>query len=872
MATEPEAKPPADPREAKPREASLPPTLPELPAAKPTTAVKAVDEATRKRRRWRKIRRWMRGITVLVVLLITGAMLAVAGTIKTYEADLPSTTELQNYHPPQVTRVMARNGQVLGELFVERRTIVDIANVPKHVVYALLAAEDASFYEHKGLDYPGMLRAMYKNVRGAKAKQGASTITQQVVKNVLLTSERTFDRKMKEVILARRIEQELTKDQILGLYINHIYFGHGRYGIEEACQYYFGKPIAQATISEAALLAGIVKGPSIYSPHVNMTKAESRRSYVLGQMLAKGFATEAEITTAKAEPVTLASRSEVLRELAPEVVEEARRTLRDVVGPDSDRGGYTIWTTIDPDLQSYAREAVRNSLNGYLNRHKLIPPLNVSKKEPPAFEGAPKTSGHRVYNGVVTGHDDAKNQLLVRIGSVNGFVELKPIKSRYNPNGLFPSQFAKVGKVLRVSLVDPKEAAVAAADPRVREIGPEAPDETNEPAKAAPLPAMRLELAPESALVAVDVNTREIVALVGGYEGVRGGLDRSLAKRQPGSTFKAFVYGYGLHSHLLTPATLLKTSSESINGYQPHNYDESEGKTPKLLREALAHSVNVAAVDAIQRLGPSNVASFAKDLGIDSKLGADLSLALGAYEVTPREMASAYAAFAGNGEWRKPRLITKITGPGGLEIKLAPDPDPRVVMTPQETFLLSSVLRSVVEKGTATKAKVLNRWVAGKTGTSNNSKDAWFVGYTPDMACAVWTGFDDAAPLGKGETGAVSSLPAFVDFMQRALKDKPARSPEMPTTGIDVRRIDPESGLLAYEGQENAFDEFFLSDTTPDAGIDAPYDGDPDAEASGEGDEAGVPGTTPEAAPSGSSAPSDPVPNREDRDDEDAGP
>lgn len=796
-------------------------------------------------------------------------MLAVAGTIKSYEADLPSTSELQNYHPPQVTRVLARNGQVLGELFVERRTIVDIANVPKHVIYAVLAAEDASFYEHKGLDYPGMLRAMYKNVRGAKAKQGASTITQQVVKNVLLTSERTFDRKMKEVILARRIEQELTKDQILGLYLNHIYFGHGRYGIEEACKYYFGKPIAQASIAEAALLAGIVKGPSVYSPHVNLTRAEGRRTYVLGQMLAKGFATEAEINAAKAESITLASRTEVLSELAPEVVDEARRMLRDVVGPESDHGGYTIWTTIDPDLQSYAREAVRNSLDGYVKRHKLDSqlktPLAPNKKDPPPFEGAPKTSGHHVYNGEVTGYDETKNQLLMRIGAVNGFVEIKPIKSRYNPNSLTATQFAKVGKVLRVSLIDPKEAAVAAADPRVREIGPpEATDEETTP-KAPPLAAMRLELAPESSLVAIDVTSREVVALVGGYEAVRGGLDRSLAKRQPGSTFKAFVYGYGLHAHLLTPATQLKTSSESINGYQPHNYDESEGKTPKLLREALAHSVNVAAVDAIQRLGPSNVAAFAKDLGIDSKLGADLSLALGAYEVTPREMASAYATFAAKGEWRKPRLITKITGPGGLELKLASEPDPRQVLTEQEAFLLSSLLRSVVEKGTATRAKSMGRWVAGKTGTSNNSKDTWFVGYTPELACAVWTGFDDAAPLGKGETGAVASLPAFIDFMQRALKDKPARSPELPATGIDVRRIDPETGLLAYEGQENAFDEFFLSDTVPDAGVDAPYDGDPDAQTDTEDADA------PEPAASTTAPPLDPGPDKNDAKDGDAG-
>jgi len=809
-------------------------------------------------------------MAVVLVLRAAAAMLFVAGAIKSYEADLPSTADLQNYHPPQVTRVLARNGQVIGELFVERRTIVDIASVPKHVIHAVIAAEDASFYEHKGLDYPGMLRALWKNLRGAKAKQGASTITQQVVKNVLLTSERTLDRKMREVILARRIEQELTKDQILGLYLNHIYFGHGRYGIEEACQYYFGKPITKATTAEAALLAGIVKGPSVYSPRVSLERAKSRRSYVLGQMLAKGLATEEEINAARAEPVALVTPSEVLRELAPEVVEEARRTLRDVVGPESDQGGYTIWTTIDPDMQSYAREAVRKSLDGYLTRHKLVPPLVPAKKEPVGFEGAPSTRGHRVYNGVVTGHDDAKNQLLIRIGNVNGFVEVKPTKSRYNPSSLFPSQFAKVGKVVRVSLVDPRDAAASAADPRVGETSLEPTDNVADlPQTTPPLAAMRLELAPESALVAIDVATREIVALVGGYEGVRGGLDRSVAKRQPGSTFKAFVYGYGIHTRLLTPATLMKTSSESINGYQPHNYDESEGKTPKLLREALAQSVNVAAVDAIQRVGPTNVATFAKEAGIDSKLGTDLSLALGAYEVTPREMAAGYATFAARGEYRKPRLITKITGPGGVEIKLAPQEEPRQVMTEQESFVLSSLLRSVVEKGTATRAKALGRWVAGKTGTSNNSKDAWFVGYTQDIACAVWTGFDDASPMGRGETGSVASLPAFVDFMQRALKDKPARALEVPTTGIETRFIDPESGLLAYEGQENAFEEFFLTDTAPDAGIDAPFDGEADAEVDAEVGEADASANVPELMPAASSAPTDPVPNE--RDDVDAG-
>ncbi|MDI1443792.1 PBP1A family penicillin-binding protein [Polyangium sp. 6x1] len=832
----------------------------EAPNEAKTTSDDEREKRRAARRRKRAIQRWVRRVGIAIVLLAAAAMLGVALTIRHYDADLPSTEELKTYRPPQVTRVMARDGQVvLGELFVERRTIVDVESLPAHVRYAALAAEDAAFYEHKGLDYPGMLRALYKNLRGG-TRQGASTITQQVVKNVLLTSERTFDRKMKEVILARRIEQELTKNEILGLYLNHIYFGHGRYGIEEACRYYFGKSIRDATLSQAALLAGIVKGPSIYSPRVSLERAKKRREYVLGQMLAKGFATAEEVERARAEEVNLAPAQEEMRELAPEVVEEAKRTLRALVGPDADRGGYTITTTIDPTMQSKARGAVRSSLDGYLKRHNMVAPLAPGKKEPPAFEGAPKPVGHRVYAGVVTGHDDTKGLLFVRIGALAGAVDLRG-KTRYNPKDLLPSQFAKVGKVLRVSLVDPKEAAASAADPRHGAPEPGAEEPTPEPApkeKAQPA-GLRLELGPQSALVAIDVATRDIVALVGGYEGVRGGLDRTLAKRQPGSTFKAFVYAYGIHTRKLTPATLLETNPLALKGYQPNNYDESEGKTPARLREALAHSVNVAAVWSIQELGPANVMTFAQELGIESKLGADLSLALGAYEVTPREMAAAYAVLAAGGEYKKPRLITRITGPNGVDIKLDDEPEPKRVLTEEEAFLVNSLLRTVVERGTATRAKAIDRWIAGKTGTSNQSKDAWFVGYSMDIACAVWTGFDDAAPLGAGETGAVASLPAFVEFMREAHAGKPKRAPVEPA-GLEHKRIDPETGLLAYEGQENAIDEVFLRDTSPDAGVDAAPDGEADAETgeAEEGAEAGaaeplpvipVPTLKPEGAP-----------------------
>ncbi|XXT19971.1 PBP1A family penicillin-binding protein [Sorangium sp. So ce429] len=809
-----------------------------------------------------RIATWAKRIGIALAALLALAATAVVLVIQHYEADLPSTRELKDYRPPQVTRILARDGTRLGELFTERRTVVRIGEIPNQVKLATLAAEDAGFYEHAGLNYLGMLRALAVNLRSTQTRQGASTITQQVVKNVLLTPDRTYHRKAREIILARRIEQELTKDEILELYLNKIYFGHGRYGVEEASRYYFGKSVRDVTLAEAALLVAIVKGPSVYSPRVNLERAVGRRDFVLDQMQRKGFADEILVEQAKREPVVLAIETESLAELAPEVVSEAQRVLREVAGPAAQQGGYTITTTIDPAMQAAARAAVRKNLDAYAKRHKLFGPLARAKKEPPPFEGTP--AGHKVFRGVVTGADDGRGTLSVRVGTLEGTVSLRGAQ-RYNPNGLAPSKFADVDKVVRVSLIGPAPEPVAAAAAPGQEEDEDAAGEAKRaapaatPAKpAAPVP-LRLELGPEGALVAIDVRTREIVALVGSYEAVRGGLDRaSYARRQPGSTFKAFVYGYGIHARTLTPATILETNPLAISGYNPQNHDESEGQSPARLREALAHSVNVAAVSAMSRVGASNVAAFAGALGIQSKLGADLSLALGAYEVTPREMAAAYASIAAGGVYEQPVLITKIVGPGGAEIPLPTRPPAHRVMEEAEAYVLTSLLTSVVQSGTAKQARSLGRPIAGKTGTTNQSKDTWFVGFSTDIACAVWTGYDDAAPLGKGEAGATSALPAFVDFMKQAHAKRPAADFPVPSGVVRVK-IDPATGLLAREGQEDAIEEVFVAGTEPadeapvpepDAGAEAADAGAPEAlegtvPAPGEGPQPAPPGKAP---------------------------
>lgn len=738
---------------------------------------------------------WMKRLAAAGALLTAASVLGAAIVIRHYEANLPSTAELRTYNPPQVTRVLARDGTLLGELFTERRTVVPIDAIPNRVKLAVLAAEDAAFYEHAGLNYLGLLRAIYKNTTSSH-RQGASTITQQVVKNVLLTPERTFDRKMREAILARRIESELTKDEILDLYLNQIYFGHGRYGVEEAARYYFGKGLRDLTLGEAALIAGIIKGPGVYSPRVDMTKALARRDFVLTQMEHKGFASPELVSAARGETVTLAPEPEARPELAPEVVDEVKRTLRALVGAAADRGGYTITTTIDPELESAARAAVRANADAYAKRHKLLAPLQKAKKEPAAFDGTP--SGHRSFLGVVVGADDKKNTLDVQVGTIVGTVDLAEA-ARYNPANLRAPEFAPAGKVLRVSL-----ASALPRDP--------APGE--EPANPPVKPKLRLELGPESALVAIDVRTREILALVGSYEGVRAGLDRTTAHRQPGSTFKPFVYSYGLHARQLTPSTVVDVNPAALpENCRPRNYEEVPGQT-RLLRFALANSVNAAAASSLLKVGPTNVVAWAKSLGIESKLGADCSLALGAYEVTPREMAGAYAAFAAGGVYEQPILIQSITGPGGVAVALPARPRSRRVLEENEAYVLTSLLTSVVKDGTAKRAKALGRPIAGKTGTTNQAKDAWFVGYSTDIACAVWTGFDDPTPMGAGEAGGSTALPAFVDFMREAHKKRPPADFPVPA-GVTRVMIDPATGLLAYPDEKDAFEEVFLAGTEP---------------------------------------------------------
>ncbi len=739
------------------------------------------------------------------------ACFGLTGVLRRYERDLPSTAELAHYDPPQVTRILARDGTMLAELFVERRTVVGIEQIPDVLRFAVLAAEDADFYRHEGLDYLGMLRALYVNVRHAEARQGGSTITQQVVKNVLLSSDRTFERKARELLLARRIEQELKKDQILELYLNHIYFGHGRYGVEEASRYFFGKGVGSLSLAEAAMLAGIPKGPRYYSPRADAERARGRRNIVLEQMATKGFAERDACEEAMAEPVRLAPAAVGMPELAPEAVDEVERLLDKLVGPAAAKGGFTVTTTIDPEVQAAARKAVRRNLDRYGERHGAVAPIGKPKRQVAAFAGTPTTKGHAIYGAVLDGANDADGTLSLKVGSAKGTVRLFEQK-RYNPTSLPPSAFGRAGAILRVSGV------------RERGVGEDGvPHE------------YRLELGPQSALVAIDVATGALLALVGSYEGVRGGLDRATAAhRQPGSTFKPFVYGYGLASKKLTPATLVPMPPPP----PPPADAELEKKPPLFVREALARSVNEAATWALGHVGADNVVAWAESMGVRSRLLPTESLALGAYEVTPRELAAAYATFASGGIRREPVLVTRIVGPGGDEVPLPARAAEKRVVAEAEAYLLTSLLISVIEKGTGRPARALGLAVAGKTGTSNDARDAWFAGFSRHVACVVWTGYDDALALGAAEQGATAALPAWIELMREAHRGRPALPFAVPS-GIVTAKLDPMTGLLAREAQEDATTELFLAGTEPHE--TAPP---PDATA-----EPGAGGNAPDATP-----------------------
>jgi penicillin-binding protein 1A len=718
-------------------------------------------------------------------------VLGLVSVLAYYGRELPTVEKVQKYSPPQTTRIVDRKGRLIAESFEERRTVVAMDKVPRVLVLSVLAAEDADFYQHRGLDYAGILRALVRDVVRGRPAQGASTITQQLVKNLLLTPERTLARKVKELILARRIEQQLSKDEILHLYLNHINFGHGRYGVQEASRFYFGKDVSELTLAEASLIAGLPQAPARLSPFTHPEAARRRQLYVLDQLAQKRAAYWDDLPLATIESARhalpkLAASSDSSSD-APEIATFARELLESLVGPEAaKRGGYRIETTIDLDLQAKARKALKQGLRAIDTRRGLAGPLEVEKR---AGKREKITSLHagRTYDAVVTRTDDASGEVRLDAGGHTVIAQLEDV-ARFNPERLPASKLAPKGASARVSVQSTAQGSGAARG--------------------------RLELGPQGAVVVIDPRSREVLALVSG-DTAEYGFNRALqAVRQPGSTWKPITYALALDSGKFTPASLVLDAPEVFDEWRPSNYETWSYAGSVRLREALAQSINLVAVRVMTEVTPAATIDFAKKLGITTELEPTLSLALGASGVRPIELVNAYATFAAGGRFAPHRLVRAIYDSHGKPVKLKKPAPPLQVVKPATAYVLTSMLKSVIESGTAQSAKKLERPAAGKTGTSNNARDAWFVGYTAELVAGVWVGYDDHRPLGKGESGSKSALPIWIELMQDAVAGRPKVEFPMPA-GVERVKIDPATGLRAYEGMEGAIEEVFVAGTAP---------------------------------------------------------
>ncbi|HET9990405.1 MAG TPA: transglycosylase domain-containing protein [Kofleriaceae bacterium] len=810
--------------------------------AKPDKLQKAVP--AKRRPLWLSLLKWA-GIMMVAGIVLGVSTIAFVLWMYGRDPNLPDPKKLEDYHFKQSTKVLDRNDHLIGTLGEHRRTFVPYDKIPPIVIDAFVAAEDNKFWSHGGVDYVGMMRAFIANLRAGHTKEGASTITQQVVKNMLLTSARTFKRKVQEIILARRLEKSLTKQEIITLYVNDIDFGRSRYGVEEAALYYFGKHIQDVNVGEAALLASLPKSPEsfgraliAYRDRNEVTKTlqdlKGRQSYVLGQLVTLPERKGPVITAAEAQKwreakVQIVKRDDKDQQVDSEWVDLVKTQLL----ADKTKGegaldqGTVVRTTLDPALQAEAQKALQAGLRAVDARHKIgraIRTVKPDKLEAELQRLAKKMKGEVLkaktpYDAIVTAVHDDDEELEVDLGATPAIVKLgDEADARFNPDQKKPSERFKIGDVLEVWTVP---GAVA------KKQGKGVDDEDD---RAAPVKlehgSRRVQLAPgpEGAVVILDVKTRKVRALVGGYSTHLGDYNRAtMAKRQAGSSFKPLIYtaAYARAEELKchandptqkqvcgTPASIVNDAPEQFDLWKPKNFETGEYLGPVRLRDALAKSINTVSIRITSDLKPETVVAMAHKLGIKSELPAEMSLSLGAGEVTPLELTNAYATLASGGLLAEPTFIDAIDG------KAQPQAKGEQVITPEVAYVMTDTMRSVVTEGTAAmigaKLKVP---ISGKTGTSNDAKDTWFIGMTPDYVIGVWCGYDDPREM-KGEQGARVAAPVFLDIAKDM--NLPGKAFVRPAHVVEAV-IDRQTGLLAPEGapKNTTLTEVFVEGTAP---------------------------------------------------------
>lgn len=760
-----------------------------------------------------------------VILMFAGLILGAIAAIGLYQhfaPSLPDVETLRDIKFQTPLKVLSADGKLIAEFGEKKRIPITYDKIPERFVHALQSAEDSRFFEHYGIDLLGLSRAAFQLVSTGKIQSGGSTITMQVAKNFFLTRERTFERKFSEILLALKIEQSLSKEEIFELYVNKIYLGHRSYGIQSASNVYYGKNIDELTLAQLAMIAGLPKAPSAYNPITNPERAIERRNWILGRMHSLSFITKEELDAALLAPVTAAYHSTEVELYAPYIAEMVRSELYEQYGEELYTDGFSVYTTLDSKMQAAANIAVRDGLINYVKRH--------------GYRGAEK---QHVIQGLSTAEISSllKNEttfaklepaIIVTVEEKSATAQRKNGEIITLPwEGL---SWAKAFKTVNYSGAMPKKAsdAVKVGD-LVRIL------DTGVFWELSQIPQV------QGALISMTPQTGAIRSLVGGFSFTHNKFNRAIqAHRQPGSNFKPFIYAAAMENGF-TPASIINDApivlqNEGLDGnWRPEN-SSKEFSGPTRLRVGLYKSRNLVSIRLLRSLGFDKGIEYLSRFGFDpERLPANLSLALGSADVTPLELVTGYAALANGGYKITPYFIERINDQYGQTIfttqtpVVCPDCSEnndnaeqniaQRIMDKRTNFLLYSIMQDVIRRGTGTRAKTLNRDdLAGKTGTTNEQKDAWFTGFNSKLVTTSWVGYDQPAPLGRSEFGGSAALPIWIDFMRVALAGTP-ESPLPTPDGIVQVRIDPNTGMRASQNQSNAIFEYFKAEETPLQGI-----------------------------------------------------
>ena len=778
--------------------------------------------------------RGKRGWTFYVIysFILSGLLLLIFGGLLFfyYSHRLPDFSPLKGGNLNAYSIIYSEEDEVIGKFLMDNRIPISYEQIPKPLVNAFIAAEDADFFKHKGVDYKGILRAMFKNFLAGRIVQGGSTITQQVTKTFFLTPKRSLARKLKEVAYAFGLEQNLSKEEILTLYLNNIYLGNGAYGVEAAADSYFNKRVEQLNLAEVAMMAGLVKAPSRYSPVNNLKRAKDRQAYVLTRMTELGFVSQEQKEKALQIPLKIQSRESAYFSKAPYFTEFIRHQVERKYGKEKlYQEGLRIYTTLNLSFQKTAQKSVEAGLReldkreGFRGPSQTLPPHEV-KELPNKRKGTvPPLPQKEIFEGVILSKEDSKKSYTVWVEDRKGILPYSEMSWALNikPTATYKPQKVKTPG----DLLNPGDVVYV----RVKESSKKEQ-------------ALRLSLEQEpivqGALLCLDPRNGFVRAMVGGRDFGESQFNRAIsARRQPGSAFKPLIYAAALEKGY-TPSTIIMDSpveySDPDGGtyWAPKNYDE-DFMGPITFRNALAHSRNVVTVKILEDIGVGYALPFIKKLGIESSIKRDLSIALGTSGVSMMELTSAFAVFANGGERIKPIFIKKIVTMKGevleentpyIEMeekeeeeetaKTPPPASKEQAISPQNAFIMTHLLQGVVQHGTGQRAKVLGRPVAGKTGTSSDYSDAWFIGYTPSLLTGVWVGFDDKTSLGKKETGARAALPIWINFMDQALRNTPLDTPK-PPQGITFIKVNIETGLPTNTDSPETITEAFIDSSIP---------------------------------------------------------